>query len=220
MIKDATIIFDMDGVLVDTETISLEANRQAAKEACVEVDVSVWFEMIGKRIDECKKILFDYLDDDRLSELLWKRANELYYNKITAGDFELKRGVEALLDFLDSNGIVWGVGTSSEASCVGHKLKRLNILERAHCIVSGDCVSLGKPSPDIYLEAARRLKVPVHECLVLEDSGPGLMAAHSAGMYPVLIPDIKMPEPRYCALAKNIFESLDAFLVAFSQRLN
>lgn len=220
MLRDATIIFDMDGVLVDTETISLEANRQAAKEACVEVDSSLWFEMIGKRIDECKKILFDYLDDDRLSELLWKRANELYYNKIIAGDFELKRGVEDLLDFLDSNGIVWGVGTSSEASCVRYKLSRLDILGRAHCIVSGDCVSLGKPSPDIYLEAARRLKTPVHECLVLEDSGPGLMAAHSAGMYPVLIPDIKMPEPRYCALAKNIFESLDAFLVAFSQRLN
>lgn len=106
----------------------------------------------------------------------------------------VKPGLYALLDELDRRHIPYGVATSTKGENARWRLERIGVLGRLSGLVTGDMVTAGKPEPEIFEKAARTLGLAPQECLVLEDSPHGILAAHRAGCLPVMIPDLKEPD--------------------------
>jgi HAD superfamily hydrolase (TIGR01509 family) len=127
----------------------------------------------------------------------------------------IKPGLEGLLDLLEARGIPKAVATSTERAIAKKQLGGLGLLPRFTVIATGDEVITGKPAPDLFLLAARRLGVEASRCLVLEDSEAGVMAAHRAGMRVYCVPDINEPSAEIAALTDGRFGSL----VEVAQRL-
>ena len=129
---------------------------------------------------------------------------------VLAGAFGIpaKPGLWNFLKVIEKRRLPAAVATSSDAGQVRMSLQAAGLNQRFSCIVTGDQVPKGKPAPDIFLEAARRLGSLPRHCLVLEDSEAGVLAATAAGMPVLLIPDLKQPSPSTAALAYRVFPSL------------
>ncbi|RPJ42856.1 MAG: HAD family phosphatase, partial [Chloroflexi bacterium] len=109
---------------------------------------------------------------------------------------------------LEDNHIPKAVASSTPCWFALRKLTRAGIERRFLTTVCGDMVARGKPAPDLFLEAARRMDLLPGQCVVLEDSEAGIVAAHAAGMIPLMIPDLKQPTPEIRALAYRVLPSL------------
>ena len=120
------------------------------------------------------------------------------------------RGLDELLALLDSRGLPKAVATSTERRQAAAQLGGLGLLERFNVIATGDEVRNGKPAPDLFLLAAHRLGMKPSQCLVLEDSEAGVIAAHRAGMHVWVVPDLKPPSRAVGELTQDRFDSLVA----------
>jgi HAD superfamily hydrolase (TIGR01509 family) len=101
----------------------------------------------------------------------------------------VKPGLAELLDWIEETGLARAVATSTRRERARAKLARTNLLPRFQALVGGDEIPRGKPAPDIFLEAAARLQLRPGDCMVLEDSLPGYLAARAAGMAAIVVPD-------------------------------
>jgi HAD superfamily hydrolase (TIGR01509 family) len=210
-VKVSAVIFDMDGLMLDTERIALGVWRQAAADLGFTLDDDVAERMVGRTSATNRLMLqmqfgetFSY---DELSVL----ADTRYRETLDRDGVPRKDGLVELLDFLESRDIPRAVATSTARDLARHKIEQAGVARYFDVVVGGNEVTHGKPAPDIFLRAAERLgKLPA-ECVVLEDSGPGIHGASAAGMVTILIPDggrVPLPETR--ARAAFVVESLSA----------
>tara|TARA_B100001248_G_scaffold262503_1_gene258932 strand:- start:26974 stop:27639 length:666 start_codon:yes stop_codon:yes gene_type:complete len=206
------VIFDMDGLMVDTEQIALRANAIAVEELGVPLDRSVFFQFVGKSPAGCCDVLKEVLGVDGPWQQFWDCACGHYHRFVREEPLTTKPGLFELLDYLDAQEIPWGVGTSTGKELAHLKLNKIGVGDRPHCVVSSTCVPEAKPAPDIFLKAATLLGVANKDCIVLEDSEPGIRAAHTAGMRPVHIPDLIPSSDFIRDVAYGIYGSLDDFL--------
>ena len=133
------------------------------------------------------------------------------YDAIVAAEgISLKPGLDDILDLLDERGVAAAVATSTRRERARAKLDRVGLLHRFAALVGGDDVARGKPAPDIFLAAAERLGVAAGDCIVLEDSEPGIIAAAAAGMTPVMVPDLHPPSAELLLLEPLVLASLSA----------
>ena len=185
------VVFDMDGLLCDTEVVYRDAMRAAAAEHGHEMPMPLFLSLIGlPSITADQKILDHYGDLFPFAEFD-RRVSELVAQACEVG-IALKPGVATLLDHLDQLGISRAIATSSSHRSVTAHLGKSGILPRfQHVVARGDYVR-GKPHPDPFLKAAERLGVSPQNCLALEDSHNGVRSASSAGMMTVMVPDLLM----------------------------
>lgn len=209
------VIFDMDGLLLDTERIFMSAYQMAANELGYDLSEKVYTKMIGHRADSSQAILRASFDADAPVDEIIDSARRYYYTLLEKGGIPLRPGVEAVLDYFSALDIPMAVATSTHRDLALTKLKSVHLLNRFTAVVSGDEVENGKPAPDIYLEAARLVDTLPAQCLVLEDSPTGLRAAHAAGMVPVHIPDLQPSTSLTESIAFAVFPSLIDFLTAY-----
>ena len=124
-----------------------------------------------------------------------------------------KPGIDELLTYLKDNGIKCAVASSTSKAVAEDLLKRADIYKYFSAGVFGNMVANGKPAPDIFIEAARRLDIPCGECMCLEDSHNGIRAGHSAGMVTVMVPDMLPPNEeilqKVYAVANDLFGIID-----------
>ena len=202
------VIFDMDGLMLDTESLIRAALKHAAGALGVELSDILFARMIGRSRAYAHTLLLDtYGADfplDELRSLGSKRFNEI----ITTQGIAKKDGLDELLEFIDSTGARKAVGTSTHREDATQRLQLTGLLEKFDAIVCGDEVAAGKPAPDIYLAVAETLGVAPARCLVLEDSGAGVRAAHAAGMTSILVPDLVPASAESRALAHRVCVSL------------
>ena len=202
------VVFDMDGLMVDTESIYHLAWRKAAAELGYSLSEETLLATTGRRMEDCYSILQGSLDDTFPMadfKVLWLQR---WYEHIDAHGIPQKPGLIDLLDLLEAHHIPKAVATSTEYTEAIFTLQKARIAERFSLIISGDQISNGKPAPDIFLRAAERLGVPPDQCMAFEDSEAGVLAASAAGMVTIMVPEIKHPDPLVTQQAYRVFPSL------------
>ena len=208
------VVFDMDGLMFDTEKLWIDAVIRANKENNYNVPVELAIECIGKRSDETNRILKEQLginiNEYRL--LIDKYMDE----DIKLNGLRIKKGLKELLSFLKSKNIKIAIASSSEIDYVKEKLKEANIDENIFdSIIGGDMVKIPKPDPYIYAKSCEILNVLPEYTLALEDSDYGIESAYKAGLKPILVPDIKEPKKETYNMAykkcNNLLEVIDLF---------
>jgi HAD superfamily hydrolase (TIGR01509 family) len=187
------VLLDMDGTLLDTEKVYLES-LIAALGACGYTDdiLSLGHSMVGIPAAECEAMLLDrYGAHFPLADL--NAAFVTRRDEIFRAGIPLKRGAMELLDALHDHGYPMAIVTSSSRRTAEEHLTLAGIRDRFDAVLTRDDVARGKPSPDLYLLGARQLGFPPASCLAIEDSNPGVAAAHAAGAVTIMVPDIVPP---------------------------
>ena len=201
------VVFDMDGLLVDTESLFRDAMMQAAEAVGRELPLGVLHRMLGLNWAQSSHVLGEHFGPGFDLEDYY-RSIRRNFDALAVGGICLKAGVVELLDHLDELRLPRAIATSSPHQEVQRNLTQHGLLERFDAVVARGDYERGKPHPDPFLNAARALKVdPVH-CLALEDSHNGVRAAHAAGMMTVMVPDLLEPTEEMHGLCVRIVESL------------
>lgn len=184
------VLLDMDGTLLDTEKVYLESLISALAAFGYSDDVvTLCHAMVGIPALECEAMLLDrYGKDFPLPQL--RQAFIARRDEILASGLPLKNGAMDLLDALRETALPMAIVTSSSRRTADEHLTLAGIRTRFGMIVTRDDVTRGKPSPDLYLLAASRFGVKPEFCLAIEDSNPGVAAAHAAGAITLMVPDI------------------------------
>ncbi len=180
MIK--AVIFDMDGVIVDSEPIHFEVDKRVLKKCGLIINNEVLNPYVGVTNPEMWKDLKEKYDLTLSVEELLKSQSELKIEVFNESNIEAIGGIKELLNELMQNEISTAVASSSPRSFIDAILEKIGITEYFSVILSGEEVQRGKPNPDIFLKTAEMLKVNPKECVVIEDSSAGVKAALSAGM--------------------------------------
>jgi HAD superfamily hydrolase (TIGR01509 family) len=188
----AAVVFDMDGLLFDTETLSQEAIVLAAAEGGHEVAQEVFNRTVGLSWAQSRALLLSHFGEtfpvDEF-QAAWVR----HFWIIAEVRLELKPGALELLDTLDQLGLPRAIATSSSPRTVERHLTAHSLLGRFNDIIGHGDYERGKPAPDPFLRAADRLGVEPRLCLALEDSHNGVRSASAAGMMTVMVPDLLEP---------------------------
>lgn len=202
------VVFDMDGVLIDSEPVI----RAAAQHAAVELDRTVtdafYASVLGLPGPEVEAaFLREFGADFPLDD--YRRRFERHYRAVVARDgIAPKPGIPALLDRLHAHGIPIAVATSTRDGNAQDALDAAGLRARLPVCVTGDQVTRGKPAPEIFLTAAARIGVDAAACIAVEDSEVGGRAAVAAGMFTLLVPDLKPPSETLAALVHEVHATM------------
>ena len=185
----AAVLFDMDGLLIDSERIAIASVQHAATEIGHEIPEHVAHRLIGLGRDNGSVVLTHWLGAAFPVAQFWQTWFADYQRRVAQG-VPAKPGAKKALETLRKVGIVCAVATSTETTHARFKLEKAGLLDHIAAVVGRDLVKHGKPAPDLYLQAALKLRVAAHECWAFEDSLPGLTAALAAGTRAHWVPDL------------------------------
>jgi len=191
----SAVIFDMDGLVLDTETTYCVAWQQAAKTMGYALSESFCRSLSGLHYKDIELKLmasrgadFNLQAFNYLSGIFWREH-------VYAHGINIKHGFTELLEYIVQQQIPYCLATNSRAVNAYECLELAGIKAVFSTIITRDDVQHGKPAPDIFLKAAELLQAPIHQCLVLEDSHAGIVAASSAGAFSVFVPSTEPVDP-------------------------
>lgn len=205
-------IFDMDGLLIDTERICWECFRKACSEFSYEPDFEIYKKCIGRKPEEGNLILKQGFDPFIPFDNVHSKWNEFYRNYVDNEIIPLKPGVRFVLNLLYRNDTRLAVATSTNRESALRKLTRTGLIDFFDLVVSGDQIEHSKPDPEIYLTVAKQLNVKPEKCVAFEDSDSGVRSAFSAGMRTIQIIDLIYPAKEVRKLKHTIIKSFNNIL--------
>jgi len=205
--KPMAVVFDMDGLLCDTEVVYRDAMIATAAEHGHDMPMALFKSMIGLPAPAGDQKVLDHFGGDFPIAAFNARVLEHVEAACLAG-IALKAGVVELLDHLDELALPRAIATSSSHRAVEAHLGHSGIIPRFHTVVARGDYARGKPNPDPFLTAAERLGVRPQDCLALEDSHNGVRAAAAAGMMTVMVPDLLDPTEEMQSLCVRIARDL------------
>ncbi len=201
------VIFDMDGLMLDSEVIYRAAWLRAIGEFGREMPEEIFRRFLGRNGPDSRALLAEIYGADFEVEGFLDACRTFAGEHIETHGIAHKRGLGELLGQLEERRLAKAVATSTRREWALRSLGTL--ATRFEVLTTGDEVARGKPAPDIFLLCAERLRAAPHECLVLEDSEAGIRAAHAAGMPAIMIPDLVEPTEEIRALAWRVCRSLE-----------
>lgn len=205
--RPEAVVFDMDGLLFDTEVIVRDAIAAAGPQLGFAVPHSLFLSLLGLSSDASRTKLLEHFGASFDVEGFWAAVGT-HYHRLMDERHYLKAGVVELLDWLDAQRIPRAIATSSQHPSVQRNLAKHDLTGRFDVIVAhGDC-EFGKPHPAPFLTAARKLNVVPARCLALEDSFNGVRAASAAGMMTIMVPDLLEPTDDIRALCVTVASDL------------
>lgn len=209
MSKVELVIFDMDGLIFDTEILSYNAWLKAAEEYSINHTMELHHKLLGKNSKTIRSILTEELGDEVLANDYADAKAREYLVIINKEKVNVKSGLHELLKYLKDNNIKRAVATSSRRDIAYKLLKESNIFDEFNYVLCGDEVTNSKPEPEIFLNVAKKFDMPSENCIVLEDSEAGILAAHRANMKGIVIPDMKDPNEETLNIAYKKLENLE-----------
>ncbi len=216
-IMDKTIVFDMDGVIFDTEALIIRCWKQIAGRHGIgqESMDTVFKKCIGTNSAETRRIVFTHFGEDFAYDAFKVEASELFRQKTKDKGIPVKRGARELLSYCKVNGFRIGLASSTRKELVEQELSDAGLLKFFHVLIGGDMVCHSKPHPEIYRLACKELGVIPSEAYAIEDSFHGVQSAYDAGMKVIMVPDLLEPDDRMREMAVEIFPSLMGVLGYF-----
>ncbi len=210
----SAVIFDMDGLVLDTESTFRVAWNKAARDMEFDFSEAFFKSLSGLQPADVERALreycgadFDFNEFNRASAQCWRRH-------VQANGIEVKHGFSLLLEFLLRQNVPYCLATNSAAANAYECLGLAGLKDVFPIMISREQVENGKPAPDIFIKAAETLGIPVNRCLVLEDSPVGIEAAFRAGAVTVWIPSAPPVDPMTMGLCDLIFDDLAQLLDA------
>ncbi|PXW99353.1 HAD superfamily hydrolase (TIGR01509 family) [Sphaerotilus hippei] len=208
------ILFDMDGLLLDSERVAYAIGREASEHLGLPWTHEVAMALVGLNSQDGYRVMREAFGAGFPADAHMAEFGRRYEAAIDAGRFDLKPGVHELFDLLDARQIPRAVATSTRRSRAIPKLEGVGVWPRLHALVGGDEVTRGKPAPDIYLAAAGLLGVPITDCLVLEDSNTGVRGGLASGARVIMVPDLLPPAEDVLAQGVTVVDSLHRVIEA------
>jgi len=213
------VIFDMDGLMFDTERIARQGWQNALTERGYQLTDELYEQLVGRTIPDVSAILQRTFGPQFQFEQIYTQRQTFYQDYLLNNGIPIKPGLTRLLRFLRRKDIAKAVASSTPRAFGLKKLSLAGLSDEFDATAFGDEVESGKPSPQVFLQAAARLNIPPKECIVLEDSEAGIQASHRAGMLPIMVPDVKYPSPEIERLAFRVLPSLEAAIPALAELL-
>lgn len=208
MIK--AVVFDMDGVIFDSEKLYRKHWMISAKEYGLDEEVmkTLLDKIAGATKERNEKLMKDHFGQD-FDYMAFRESTMNRMDKdIDENGVELKPGVKELFNYLKGHGYMIGLATSTVKERAERNLKRAGLISYFDGIMYGGIVTNGKPAPDIYEHACQLLGVPVSEAIGVEDSINGIISSHAAGLYTIMVIDLIQPNDEVRAIADQIYDSL------------
>ncbi|MDR0519432.1 MAG: HAD family phosphatase [Clostridiales Family XIII bacterium] len=209
--KIAAVVFDMDGLMFDSERLAREGWHEATQNHGIEIPDSVIDQTIGLTCSEMRSLVQKYFDSEGIdvdAAALHRERNELATDRVEREGAPIKPGLYELIAHIEKKGLRAAVASAASPRSVETLIRKANLTDAFEEIVHGGDAKNGKPNPEIFLITASRLGLSPEECLVLEDSANGVLAAHAAGMPVIMIPDQLAPTDEIRALATKVLPTL------------
>jgi HAD superfamily hydrolase (TIGR01509 family) len=204
-----TVIFDMDGLMFDTQKVFIEAWDYAGIKLGIGKAGYMTGKTLGMSIKMSRKLWIDEFGENYNEDDLRKYTKEFLVKYYSKNKVPVKMGLYTLLEYLHSKCYKLAVATSSPTWEVENHLKDANIYDYFSVIVCGDMVNQSKPEPDIYLKVCELLQENPSDCYALEDSKNGLLAAYRSSCKAIMVPDLWQPDEEILELLFGKFESLN-----------
>lgn len=206
--KLEAVVFDMDGILFDTERVCTECWYEVAKRNNIEHMEEAARYCVGLNHADTYAYFYREYGDDFPVEAFMKEVSKLFWIYIKEHGLPLKRGVREILAYLKESPYKVGLASSSRRESILSHLEEARLSSYFDYIIGGDMVAHGKPNPDIYKKACEHLNVIPEHAIAVEDSPNGIRAAYQAGMKPVMIPDLIEPDEEIKKLLFHQFPSM------------
>ncbi len=206
--KYKAVVFDMDGVIFDSEKCVLEGWLEIADKYGIKNVESNFIKCIGTNAEATKAIFLKEYGEDFPYDTYKKEASKIYHDRYDDGRLPLKPGVRELLKYLKEQGYLIGLASSTRYAVVEAQIKAAGLLEYFNNLTGGDMLKKSKPEPDIFLMACNNLGIDPSEAIAIEDSYNGIRAAYRAGMCAIMVPDMVAPDEEMESLAHSIFNNL------------
>ncbi|MDE5964275.1 MAG: HAD family phosphatase [Eubacterium sp.] len=184
------VVFDMDGVLFDTESVCMKAWDYAGEVMGVGKAGYMVLKTLGMNADKAIEIIRNEFGDDFDAVKFKQTGRDYSYNFFNTYGVPEKPGLYEILDYLKNKGYKIALASSTSSQSVHHHLQEKDIEKYFDAVICGDMVEKSKPEPDIYLKACKELNEKPSDCVAIEDSKNGLLSAHRAGMKVIMVPDL------------------------------
>lgn len=211
MRKIKAVVFDMDGVLIDSETIEKKNMIKSAETNLLPFEDEFFEIFLGCNDEMSYQILLDRYKDSKIVDKYLNDLEQLQANEYKEGNIKLKPGTREIIDYLRNNNIPYALATGSS-----YKYVELDFLQNGYDkipfdhIVTGDQITNSKPDPEIFIKAANLMNIDINDCLVVEDSPKGIEAAYSSGAQSCFVPDLVKANQNILSKAtfhkNNLFE--------------
>ena len=188
------VIFDMDGLMFDTEFLVVKAWDKVGQDLGVGKLGFMINKALGTNADKTRELFYEEFKGKVDYDQVTKLSREYIYDYYDKNGIPVKEGLYELLDYLKEKNYKLAVASSSRRESVLHHLEDAKVTDYFDAIVCGDMIKNSKPAPDIYLKAAEELGVDPSECIALEDSPNGIRSANNAGMKVIMVPDLVEPD--------------------------
>lgn len=214
MIKGA--IFDMDGLMFDTERLVYENWQGMMDELGLVYNLEVFKQTIGKRKKEVEQFYYDVYGADFPYWELADKGRARYVRRIESEGIPVKTGLYEILAFFKEHGVKIALATSTSRQTAELNLRLAKVTDYFDALVCGEEVKNGKPHPEVFLTAAAKLGLAPEDCAAFEDSINGIKSAYAAGMITVMVPDFLQPteeiRPMITHLCKDLNEAKNMFI--------
>lgn len=184
------VIFDMDGVIFDSERLVLVCWEKVSEKYGIQGIEEVFMPCIGTNAEKTKEVVLDHYGQDFPFEEFRKEASVLFHEDVNRNGLPVKKGVRELLEYLKEREIPTAVASSTRLEVVTGELKQAGLYEYFKAVMGGDQLKRSKPEPDIYLMTCEKLGVNPGQAYAIEDSYNGIRSSYSAGMQPIMVPDM------------------------------
>jgi HAD superfamily hydrolase (TIGR01509 family) len=207
--KVGALIFDMDGVIFDTERVSNLSWKLAEKEFGIHASDEFLQSLLGINRKDAAPLYEKYLGDPALGDRIYEWRHHWIEEKYTREGVPIKKGVLEIFAYLKEKHIPSALATSSPRKTVDVYFAGAKLRNDFDVVITGDTLTNGKPHPEIYLKAAQALKMDIHACMVVEDSMWGVMGGIASGAMTVMVPDLVQPNPEF---TEGLFAVKDSLL--------
>ena len=206
--KMEAVVFDMDGVIFDSENLYMQCWQVVAEKYGISGIKEACYECLGINSALIRERMLKHFGEEFPYDIYSKEVSALFHKRAGGGKLPQKTGVKELLSYLKEKDVKIAVASSTRKAVVVEELEEGGLLSYFDKIIGGDMVSRSKPEPDIFLKACESLETDPGKAFAIEDSHNGIRAAYRAGMKPVMVPDLAKPIEEIEKISHIILPSL------------